>query len=78
MMTPSSDDRAMGALLAFFDHYGADVMGHSDSTPDPAAQAEIERFASGEMPADQWDAFFARMADRPEWLGLLAGLLKKS
>lgn len=77
-MTPPPDDRALGALLAFFDHYGADVIGHSGAKPDPAAQAEIEQFAAGAMPAEQWDAFFARMADRPEWLGALAALLKKS
>ena len=77
-MNPSYDERALGALLAFFDHYGADVMGHADTTPDPAAREEIERFASGAMPPDQREAFFARMADRPEWLGALAGLLRKS
>jgi hypothetical protein len=60
------------SLLAFFHCFEAEASGHDGKGPDPQTIAEMDLFLKKELPKEDWDSFFARMATHPDWLRQLA------
>lgn len=75
-MRPYLSENQLQTLLAFYDQYGAEVIGHESEPPDSKTVETIERFVAGDLPEEQWNDFFALVADNPSSLSLIAQKLQ--
>ena len=71
MQSPISEEQ-LKSLLGFYDQYGNDVAGHECEAPDSDTITHIEQFVSGDLSEEQFDDFFALVADNPKSLALVA------
>ena len=77
-MRATDHENLLRTLLGFYESFGTEVLGHEAEAPDAETITSIELFVAGELPEDEWDGFFAHVADRPKCLALLAERIRPS